>query len=323
MELSGGSMKLSNDQTKTICELFEIPPEGADLISFFFTEEEIRFLLAVSVSEIGMPVPVNTTGIDTAKAYRRGLLNKTDETGDLFRLNDFYGFLDVFCISNYEKYQSLSWEKRVLLDEWYFREYLKTLDNGQEPPTSDRVLPLEEIVEEILSDPRPVYLNYCDCRSLTGACGLPRHTCITYKNGINTFADRGLSEQIDPERAAEIVRQAEKDGLMHTSAMGGICNCCGDCCYLFRAQQARQSVGVWPASLWVIAQDEGKCVNCGKCIMRCHMQVFAKYSAADGRQSVIADPSKCAGCGICRSTCPAGALELIRRKGTGNELQSV
>ena len=320
---SGGSMKLSNDQTKTICELFEIPPEGADLISFFFTEEEIRFLLAVSVSEIGMPVPVNTTGIDTAKAYRRGLLNKTDETGDLFRLNDFYGFLDVFCISNYEKYQSLSWEKRVLLDEWYFREYLKTLDNGQEPPTSDRVLPLEEIVEEILSDPRPVYLNYCDCRSLTGACGLPRHTCITYKNGINTFADRGLSEQIDPERATEIVRQAEKDGLMHTSAMGGICNCCGDCCYLFRAQQARQSVGVWPASLWVIAQDEGKCVNCGKCIMRCHMQVFAKYSAADGRQSVIADPSKCAGCGICRSTCPTGALELIRRKGTGNELQSV
>ena len=316
-------MKLSNDQTKTICELFEIPPEGADLISFFFTEEEIRFLLAVSVSEIGMPVPVNTTGIDTAKAYRRGLLNKTDETGDLFRLNDFYGFLDVFCISNYEKYQSLSWEKRVLLDEWYFREYLKTLDNGQEPPTSDRVLPLEEIVEEILSDPRPVYLNYCDCRSLTGACGLPRHTCITYKNGINTFADRGLSEQIDPERATEIVRQAEKDGLMHTSAMGGICNCCGDCCYLFRAQQARQSVGVWPASLWVIAQDEGKCVNCGKCIMRCHMQVFAKYSAADGRQSVIADPSKCAGCGICRSTCPTGALELIRRKGTGNELQSV
>ena len=316
-------MKLSNDQTKTICELFEIPPEGADLISFFFTEEEIRFLLAVSVSEIGMPVPVNTTGIDTAKAYRRGLLNKTDETGDLFRLNDFYGFLDVFCISNYEKYQSLSWEKRVLLDEWYFREYLKTLDNGQEPPTSDRVLPLEEIVEEILSDPRPVYLNYCDCRSLTGACGLPRHTCITYKNGINTFADRGLSEQIDPERATEIVRQAEKDGLMHTSAMGGICNCCGDCCYLFRAQQARQSVGVWPASLWVIAQGEGKCVNCGKCIMRCHMQVFAKYSAADGRQSVIADPSKCAGCGICRSTCPTGALELIRRKGTGNELQSV
>ena len=316
-------MKLSNDQTKTICELFEIPPEGADLISFFFTEEEIRFLLAVSVSEIGMPVPVNTTGIDTAKAYRRGLLNKTDETGDLFRLNDFYGFLDVFCISNYEKYQSLSWEKRVLLDEWYFREYLKTLDNGQEPPTSDRVLPLEEIVEEILSDPRPVYLNYCDCRSLTGACGLPRHTCITYKNGINTFADRGLSEQIDPERATEIVRQAEKDGLMHTSAMGGICNCCVDCCYLFRAQQARQSVGVWPASLWVNAQDEGKCVNCGKCIMRCHMQVFAKYSAADGRQSVIADPSKCAGCGICRSTCPTGALELIRRKGTGNELQSV
>lgn len=246
-------MKLSDDQTKIMCDLFEIPTEGADLITFFFTEEEIRFMLAVSAEEIRMPVPAKEPRIDTAKEYRRGLLNKTDETGNFFRLNNFYGFLDVYCISNYEKYQMLSWEKRVILDEWYFKEYLKTLDNGQDPPTSDRVLPLEEIEEEILSDPRPVYLNYCDCRSLTGACGLPRRTCITYKNGINTFVDRGLSEQIDAERAAGIVRQTEKDGLMHTSAMGGICNCCGDCCYLFRAQKARHSVGVWPAAEWIIA----------------------------------------------------------------------
>ena len=35
-------MKLSDDQTKIMCDLFEIPPEGADLITFFFTEEEIR-----------------------------------------------------------------------------------------------------------------------------------------------------------------------------------------------------------------------------------------------------------------------------------------
>ena len=318
-------MKLSDDQTKIMCDLFEIPPEGADLITFFFTEEEIRFMLAVSAEEIRMPVPAKEPRIDTAKEYRRGLLNKTDETGNFFRLNNFYGFLDVYCISNYEKYQMLSWEKRVILDEWYFKEYLRTLDNGQDPPTSDRVLPLEEIEEEILSDPRPVYLNYCDCRSLTGACGLPRCTCITYKNGINTFVDRGLSEQIDAERAAGIVRQTEKDGLMHTSAMGGICNCCGDCCYLFRAQKARHSVGVWPAAEWIIAQDEEKCVGCGKCIQRCHLQVFAKYSTAEGKKSVVADPSNCAGCGICRSTCPKGALKLIKRKGTGSqhELQSV
>lgn len=318
-------MKLSDDQTKIMCDLFEIPPEGADLITFFFTEEEIRFMLAVSAEEIRMPVPAKEPRIDTAKEYRRGLLNKTDETGNFFRLNNFYGFLDVYCISNYEKYQMLSWEKRVILDEWYFKEYLKTLDNGQDPPTSDRVLPFEEIEEEILSDPRPVYLNYCDCRSLTGTCGLPRRTCITYKNGINTFVDRGLSEQIDAERAAGIVRQTEKDGLMHTSAMGGICNCCGDCCYLFRAQKARHSVGVWPAAEWIIAQDEEKCVGCGKCIQRCHLQVFAKYSTAEGKKSVVADPSKCAGCGICRSTCPTGALKLIKRKGTGSqhELQSV
>ena len=310
-------------EDEIICKLFEIPAEGKDLIPFFFSDEEIRFLLAVGAGEIQLPIPSDFDGIDTASEYHRGLLSKTDETGAFFRLNNFYGFLDVFCISNYEKYQTLPWETRVSLDDWYFNAYLKTLDNGSWPPTTDRVVPLDIIIQEILDDPRPVYLNYCDCRSLTGACGLPRHTCITYKNGINTFVDRGLSEPIDAERAAEVVREAEKAGLMHTRAMGGICNCCGDCCYLFKGQRALHSTGVWPVSDWIISLDEEKCIGCGRCVQRCHLSVFTKDSAKKGQGAVSADPSKCVGCGICTSTCPKGALKSLKREQQVNsELQN-
>ena len=113
-------------EDEIICKLFEIPAEGKDLIPFFFSDEEIRFLLAVGAGEIQLPIPSDFDGIDTASEYHRGLLSKTDETGAFFRLNNFYGFLDVFCISNYEKYQTLPWEKRVLLDQWYFRAAVHT-----------------------------------------------------------------------------------------------------------------------------------------------------------------------------------------------------
>lgn len=318
-------MAIGAAERADICKAFEIPPEGADLLEFFFTEQELKFILQIASGEVTQPFPADIgrrgandgsdagsgspVDIDVPAEYRRGLISKTDETGAFYRLNNFYGFLDAFCVSNHDKYSTLPWEKRVSLDDWYFNAYVKTLDNGQWPPTADTVVPLEEMVEGILADPRPVYLNYCDCRSLTGECGLPRRTCITYKNGINTFADRGLSEQIDAERAADIVRQAEKDGLMHTRAMGGICNCCGDCCYLFRAQRVLNSIGTWPASAWIVSFDPDKCIGCGLCKKRCHLGVFTKK----GPKEVSADTSRCVGCGICTSTCPKGALTLIKR----------
>ena len=156
---------------------------------------------------------------------------------------------------------------------------------------------------------RPVYLNNCDCKSLTGDCGLPVRTCITYKDGINTFADRGLSERIDAERAKEIIRETDKAGLMHTCNPNGICNCCDDCCYLFRGQKLLDSYAVWPLTDYIVSFDEDKCVGCGLCVKRCRMKVFEK----DGRK-ITADTAHCAGCGLCVNTCPKKALTLVSRK---------
>lgn len=291
---------------RMICERFQIPPAAENLIDFFFTPEEQAFILAHG--EETFPATAAEPAF-IARAYRRGLISKADETGTLFRLNSFYSFLDVFVVSNKERYDTLSRERKKALDDWYFDAYYDGLDKEKPRPTSDRVLPLEEMLELIDRDDRPVFLNDCDCRSLTGDCGLPTRTCITYRAGINSFVDRGLSERIDKERAKQIVRDADRAGLMHTANEGGICNCCGDCCYLFRTRERMGGAGVWPATEHVVAMDGAKCIACGKCISRCHFNVFTR----DAHRRMITDTAQCVGCGLCVNTCPACALELKQR----------
>lgn len=294
------------------CEYFEVPKEFSGIVERFFTEEEIRFALLYQCS----PFSANEVGEAFIKEeYHRGFISKTEENHQVYRLNRFYGMLDVFVVSRKEEYdRKFTKEERNKLDAWYFGEYYKwLLSAGADRPTQDAVLPLDEMLAFIdRQGNRPVYLNFCDCRSLTGDCGLPTKTCITYKNGINTFADRGLSERIDAERAKEIVREADKRGLMHTCNPNGICNCCDDCCYLFRGQKLLGSYGVWLETAYVAELDQDACVNCGLCVKRCRMKAFEK---TEGR--VRFNEKHCVGCGLCVNSCPKKALRLIGRNVNG------
>ncbi|HCD43023.1 MAG TPA: 4Fe-4S ferredoxin, partial [Lachnoclostridium sp.] len=223
---------------------FQIPEAAYSNLDKLFTPEEIDFVSRME-QKVFSEEDVRAMGFSDPKgflenSYKRGIVSLSDEEKGTFRISDFYNRLDIFSISETETYRSFSKEDREALDEWYFDAYCSGLDpDPDRPPTADEVMPLDEVLDFIDKQERPVYLNYCDCRSLRGDCGLPTKTCITYKNGLNSFAHRGLSEHIDKEKAKEIVRKADQAGLMHTVNPNGICNCCGDCCYLFRGQKKR------------------------------------------------------------------------------------
>ncbi|MBR1866399.1 MAG: 4Fe-4S binding protein [Lachnospiraceae bacterium] len=292
---------------------FEVPEVARDYITYFLTDQEIRFVENIEkevfdLSDIARLVPEGAEEF-AASAYRRGILSLVDEQKRTYTLNNFYGRLDIFAISETEAYRSIPEEARRKMDDWYFDAYYEGLepDPGVRP-TPDQILLMEEVFEFIDRQERPVYLNYCDCRSLSGDCGLPTKTCITYKNGINTFAHRGLSEQIDKERAKEVVREADRAGLMHTVNPNGICNCCGDCCYLFRSQRKRDSGGFWPETKHIVSLDREACIACGKCTRRCHFGVFEKKG-----NEILVREEKCVGCGICATACPKQALKMKGR----------
>ena len=296
-----------DDQTYSrFAQVFAVPEKLVRYVPRLFSQEEIRAALSDHHNRF--------TAGDwdenwLKEEYHRGFLNKTGQDG-VYCLNDLYCMLDVFVVSRKAEYDSLfTPEEKHEIDDWYFDAYYSRLVPDEDGRlTEDKVMPLEEVLEAIRDDPRQIYLNYCDCRSLTGDCGKPTRTCLTYKNGPNTFVDRGLSKPLSKEEAMEIVREADGNGLMHTTMSGGLCNCCLDCCYLFRSQRRAGLYGVWPAAAWIAEYDSGRWIGCGLCVERCWCDVFRK----EGRE-IRFDPSRCAGCGLCVNTCPAGAIRLTKR----------
>jgi Pyruvate/2-oxoacid:ferredoxin oxidoreductase delta subunit len=241
------------------------------------------------------------------RAYRDGVLELLDESYERFRVATFYDRLGVFVIAQASDYLSLPAETRTALDEWFFDAYAAGLPDD-ERPTGDRVLTLSQTLARIDETDQPIWLNPCDCRTLAGHCELPVDTCVTFRNGINTVSHRGWSKPLTKAQAKAIVTQADADGLMHTVNDSGICNCCSDCCYLFRAQAARGSGAVWPLAEQIAALDTDACIGCELCLRRCPFDAFSRDGAA-----VALDPERCRGCGLCAETCPSDAIEMRQR----------
>jgi Pyruvate/2-oxoacid:ferredoxin oxidoreductase delta subunit len=300
-------------------EIFEVPGAATGVIAQIVSSEEIALVeavgrgsftvddAAISLEQTGKPLAGDRLAELLRSAYKRGILLLEDESFTKFKAGNFYCRLDIFAITETEKYLAFPPETRKALDEWYFGAYVKGL--GDEPrPTGDRVVGLSEAFDFIDKADRPIWLNRCDCRLLAGNCEKPVDTCISLRGGINTMSHRGWSKPLTKEQAKEIISRAHTAGLMQTINPNGLCNCCGDCCYLFRAQKARNSAAVWPQAENIAAFDANACIACGQCVGRCNFAAFTQ-----DEEGISYDSGLCRGCGLCATTCPASAIRMKRR----------
>lgn len=299
---------------------FNVPVEGIAVLDRMLTRDELRFVGAIgpepfsteqaraALSSDGAPWPDRLLEMFLRSAYARGVVQLEDESFTRFRIGSFYLRLEVFALSEPEAYLGLPADTRQALDAWCLREYVASLED-EVRPTSDRVLSLEDTLAVIDAADRPIWLNRCDCRTLAGHCDKPTEVCVSFRNGINTLQHRGLSKPLTKDEAKAVVIRADADGLMHTANEDGICNCCSDCCYLFRAEAARGTqAGVWPVAESVVALDQDLCIGCEVCVSRCP---FEALRSRDGE--IVQDAEVCRGCGLCVETCPTAALAMVPR----------
>ena len=159
----------------------------------------------------------------------------------------------------------------------------------------------------------------CICRKGKDLTGEPcratdrRRLCIGLRDYFDTYSRHGWLRQITRDEAMEILSQCETEGLVlqatNEQKPQAICACCGCCCGVLSTLRHVPNRVEFAAGNFYAKSDPERCVACGKCAERCHMDAIV---LEDDRVDI--DPKGCIGCGVCVPVCKKGAMALVKRQ---------
>ncbi len=193
-------------------------------------------------------------------------------------------------------------------------------------PPWNRVLPAEgalpqeyeilpyEVASRMVAGTGTVALANCPCRISSGNCDKPLDVCLSFDGAARFLSDRGMARIISLEEALAVLKRAEEAGLVHTGSNNAerlifLCNCCSCCCHFLRLITDHGYLGAVAKSSYRAGINEPECTGCGVCAEeRCPV---GAVTVEEGTARLNAE--RCIGCGLCVSTCPTGAMSLVKR----------
>jgi ferredoxin len=153
--------------------------------------------------------------------------------------------------------------------------------------------------------------GYCLAMTVTPADDVLRDAFAGYEDG----PDAPVVQHLTRTEAVEVLRRAEREGLMHsvwtfkTPFIAAICNCdLASGCMAMKTTLEWGHRTMWKGE-YLAEIDAGSCTGCGACVERCPFDAIVR--TADGRAEVHEDA--CYGCGICRSACRRDSITLRDR----------
>lgn len=310
-------------------------PEFDQLLKALFDEEEA--LVAVNLSPLSPEPPEQVAermGQDAATVAQ--LLDRMADKG-LIYCNQRDGskwYKVIQVVPGIFELQFMRGEitqrtkELARLFEAYFQSAQK---KGKKLPLTPfaRVIPVEKTVEadlqvfpyeraaHYIESAQVISVSTCYCRHekrlLDKGCDNPDEVCLQFGAFARFLIQRGFGRQIGKEEAHRILMRSRDAGLVHTSNntrdhVDFICNCCGCCCGILQSVKSSTMPSMAASSNYVARVNQQRCVACGDCAERCHMEAVEIHSS--GAQ---VDPNKCIGCGVCVNFCPSEALALVAR----------
>lgn len=319
-------------------QIFDVWEQALPYLSLIVDEDEMRLVVSISDQHLDLQQVADLLTLSHAdaadllgRAYSRCIVDKLVEDGvTQYKISDFYARLDHFA--KYENWHDIPAEARKIINRRFLDEFIArhkhNIHRKMRGLEAENALPNDTImllseVEEMINAASDIVVQPCDCRKLGENCDRPVETCIWLDEGARQALDRGHGRQLTKEEAIELLRHADKKGLMHTAdsewrerGLHAICNCCACDCYPFRAAQELGSKGTWPKSCYIAIHNTDLCNLCGACVKRCHFEAFYYDGTSmdiDGKKKKVVqyDPVKCWGCGLCVNTCPENAIDMI------------
>lgn len=175
----------------------------------------------------------------------------------------------------------------------------------------DDVQPSENLAE-VIKDAGHWSVSPCPCRLSHWLVDPGNHcehileTCIHTGDLSRWAVEHGMARELSYDEVVELLRECNRDGLVHTLEINSvICNCCDDCCAIFHGHKLGAPTFI--PSPFMAQVDEETCNACKTCAERCPVGAIE----VDGFSSVNQDI--CLGCGVCVPTCKTKSMRLVRR----------
>jgi Pyruvate/2-oxoacid:ferredoxin oxidoreductase delta subunit len=182
---------------------------------------------------------------------------------------------------------------------------------------SKEVLPYEALKDKVMEESFCAVAK-CPCRQIKRyvgeGCDHSLENCLHFGEMARFMVEQGLAREITTEETLKILKEANEEGLVHSSdnlrdgIPAVICNCCGCCCAFLDTKKKMGLHTISPSS-YVAQVDADLCRACGTCEDRCPMDAIA---VGDEDVSEV-NESLCIGCGVCTPSCPNEAVDLRKR----------
>jgi len=299
------------------------------ILAKLFSPEEAGIAATMTVETMEAGAIADLVGMEEREVrsmligmVKKGLIDikKEDGIGLTFSL--------IPMVVGFSERQNASIDKEFaeLFEQYYNESFYRTMIVN---PSVHRVIPVEQTIP-INIDVMPYekasnYLDQanswgvlnCICRvqkqHIGQGCNHSLENCIVFSSRKGAFDRVEDIRAIELEEAKDILVEAEKEGLVHSTnnAQGDvnyICNCCSCSCGVLRSMIDYGSKDSIASSDFYVTINSDECTGCEICLERCH------FNALTIKDDVChVDISHCYGCGLCITECPTEAISLVQK----------